>query len=108
MATYFVTHSETATWDDNKANRFKYRSQADRRVGELLAIHPVVRMIRYEHDQPVKELRFTRPGRSLSELRLGNVIYGWGTLEELRLDELFYAEKLVELLANLYGVGVAE
>jgi hypothetical protein len=71
MATYIVTPSETDTWTDDKRNQFKTRSAADARVEELLAVHPAVRVIRWERDQPVKEERFerrtgatTRPGRS--------------------------------------------
>jgi hypothetical protein len=59
MATWCTTTSETATWDEDPRNHHKYRSHADARVRELLATHPFVRVIRWEHDQPVKDERVT-------------------------------------------------
>lgn len=65
MATYFVTSSDTATWDDDRQNRLKTRRIANERVRELLATHPRVRLIRWERGRPVKEEQFTA-GHSLS------------------------------------------
>jgi hypothetical protein len=59
MAVYFVTASDTENWNDDPTTHFSRRSLAEDRIRELLTMHPVVRLIRWERDQPVKEERFT-------------------------------------------------
>jgi hypothetical protein len=59
MATYFVTQSETATWDDEPKNHLKTRPEADARARELLATSEFVRLLRYESGRVVREERLT-------------------------------------------------
>ncbi len=63
MATYFVTSSQTATWDEEPRNRFKSRSDANARAEELIATSGSARIVRWENNRVVKDERFTDPSQ---------------------------------------------
>ena len=56
MATYCITYSPTKDWNDDKREQFKTRTEADRRVAEVQALGRFARLIRWEGNEPVKEV----------------------------------------------------
>jgi hypothetical protein len=68
MATYAVTISDDDNWGDT-SDRFKTRSPADQRVREkVAACHAVVRLIRWQNDQPTVVERITNENANFTTL----------------------------------------
>jgi hypothetical protein len=73
MATYAVTTSDVDNWGDS-SDRFKTRSPADQRLREKVAAgHSLVRLIRWQNDQPTVVERIAKENTNLNDVSTPSV-----------------------------------